>query len=243
MRSVERQIRLYALLRRPGGASAGELSAALGVPARFVHREVAALADAGAPIESVPAQAERDADDARDDDESMRWRVPDDARLELGALDPDEALALIVALGRTARFGDEPVASSAAGLLERVSRLFPAERRARVARGARGGDEDEAARALVDAWREEIRRAIRERRCVRLAYREAAGPGRERVVQPLGLLPPDETSSFVGWCRRREAFRRFRLDRIEALHVTDEVFPVTSGRELDDFLGGVVFRA
>ena len=43
-----------------------------------------------------------------------------------------------------------------------------------------------------------------------------------RVVDPMGLLTTDGATYLQAWCRRAEAVRLFRLDRIRSLTVLDE---------------------
>jgi len=38
------------------------------------------------------------------------------------------------------------------------------------------------------------------------------------------------------WCELHQAFRNFRLDRIETLQVCDERYPNESGRTLEDMI-------
>lgn len=233
MRTTDRTHALIAVLRRPGGATPAELSEALGIPERFVHAELADLVDAGVPI----------------DGSGGRFFVRDDALVELGACDADEVAAVIVALERAVRFRGEPVATAAARVLDRLARRASPERREGPTRGTCAADRDARERELHDAWRDEIERAASERRCIRLRYSTIGRSSEERVVQPLGFhprgcvrrggpVPSRGRDSFVAWCRLREDFRRFRVDRIEALHVLDERFPVTAGREWEDFAGG-----
>lgn len=71
-----------------------------------------------------------------------------------------------------------------------------------------------------------VQRAIRERRAVRLDYRDAAGAESHRVIEP-GFMwwePSVEALYVVAWCRTRIAIRTFAIHRIVAVEVTDERF-------------------
>lgn len=64
--------------------------------------------------------------------------------------------------------------------------------------------------------------AAREHRLVELDY--AAGHGGVRLVEPLRLLDADGQSYLQAWCRRAEAPRTFRLDRVVDARVLAETF-------------------
>jgi len=53
----------------------------------------------------------------------------------------------------------------------------------------------------------------------------------ERYIEPLGLLYSDGAWYLNGWCRLREDFRVFRLERIESLVRTDKTFEPRSIKE------------
>lgn len=95
--------------------------------------------------------------------------------------------------------------------------------------------------ALVEQWRAElafprmrgsdnpylgpIRKAIQDRRALRLAYQAYRRPQAEqRDVEPISLIFFSETWHLAAYCRTREAVRLFRLDRIDALEILDDHF-------------------
>ena len=82
----------------------------------------------------------------------------------------------------------------------------------------------------------EIRRCIRERFAVRIAYGDEVGARTERVVRPLALAFFGPVWVMTGWCELREDFRNFRLDRIGALSVADAPFRDEPGKTLRDYL-------
>ena len=71
-----------------------------------------------------------------------------------------------------------------------------------------------------------LRRAVAERRAVRLTYTSLGkGETTERTVEPWTLFATMGNWYLTGFCREAGAERRFRVDRIRDLEVTDEVFP------------------
>ncbi len=92
------------------------------------------------------------------------------------------------------------------------------------------------ARREVQANLTSLRSCIHERRKVRFGYTRRDGAHSARTIQPLGLFFWGTKWSVAGWCEHRDAFRNFRLDRMEHLKVLDEVFADVAGRTLDDYL-------
>lgn len=142
-----------------------------------------------------------------------------DRPLRLGA---DEASALLVALRMLAEMGTGLADSSA--LSRTIAKLEAAagEAAAPSAQVAIQVDRH-AERSVLDSLRDALGRGRR----VHLSYYV---PGRdeatERDVDPMRLLVVDGRTYLEGWCRRAEAVRLFRLDRmltVTVLEVAAEV--------------------
>ncbi|KAB2960360.1 MAG: WYL domain-containing protein, partial [Thermoanaerobaculia bacterium] len=103
----------------------------------------------------------------------------------------------------------------------------------------------EETRLYVPTWGEppgqriplgELRRAIRDRRKLRVAYVDEKGNETERTLRPLALAFHPPVWLAITWCELRAAFRSFRLDRIRALEASGETFVEEPGRTLADYL-------
>jgi predicted DNA-binding transcriptional regulator YafY len=71
----------------------------------------------------------------------------------------------------------------------------------------------------------ELRRAVEERRVIRLLYQGARQAESEwREVEPTTLIHLNDRWNVAGYCRARQAPRFFRFDRIDELRVTGERF-------------------
>jgi proteasome accessory factor C len=128
-------------------------------------------------------------------------------------LTPDEALALVVALRMLA---DTP------GLANREA----VDRALAKIENAAGdlGDAPVEVRLLGNEDRLASIRAVVERhRAVRMTYYTATrDETSERVVDPMRMLVVAGKAYLEAWCRRAEAVRMFRVDRIDALTELDE---------------------
>ena len=73
-------------------------------------------------------------------------------------------------------------------------------------------------------------------RSVSYDYIRQDGVASSRIAHPLGLFYWGKVWTLVAWCELRDAFRHFRLDRIQRIAVLGERFQPLPGRSLQDFL-------
>ncbi|MCX4391173.1 YafY family transcriptional regulator [Micromonospora peucetia] len=145
-------------------------------------------------------------------------------------LTPDEALALVVALRMLA---ETPGVTNR----EAVERAL-----AKIEHAA--GDLVAApveVRLPADTRRvEELRTAVESGRALRITYYTAArDETTERVVDPLRMLMVGGRAYVEAWCRRAEAVRLFRADRIDAVTELDERAVVPPQARPHDLTEGV----
>ena len=128
-------------------------------------------------------------------------------------LTPDEALALVVALRMLA----ETPGTGTRDAIERA--LAKIENAAGDLAGA-----PVAVRLPADAERlDAIRGAVERGHALRLTYYTATrDETTDRVVDPMRVLMVGGTGYLEAWCRRAEATRMFRVDRIDAFTELDE---------------------
>jgi proteasome accessory factor C len=148
----------------------------------------------------------------------------------------DEAGALLVALRMLAEIGgpdDRDALSRLIVKLENAAAPAAAAVAGQVSVQVDEGEEGGAMRARVRA-------VLAQGRRVHLVYYV---PGRdentERDVDPMRLLVVDGQNYLEGWCRRAEAVRLFRLDRIVELTALDVPAQVPAGAEPVDVAAGL----
>ena len=145
----------------------------------------------------------------------------------------DEASALLVALRMLAEIPDLQDRDALSRVIAKLE----------TAAGAAAAAVSSQVSVQVDAHGEalpRVREAIRLGRRVHLTYYV---PGRdentERDVDPMRLLFVEGQGYLEGWCRRAEAVRLFRLDRIAALSVLDVPAEVPDDAEPVDVARGL----
>ncbi len=82
----------------------------------------------------------------------------------------------------------------------------------------------------------DIRFASDHRRKVNLSYKRADGQASTRTIWPLGLFFWGSVWTIGAWCEKRQAFRVFRLDRIEKMKILEGNYPQEKGRALKDLI-------
>ena len=88
----------------------------------------------------------------------------------------------------------------------------------------------------VGPLRETLTAAIHSRTVLRLSYADDSGKQSRRDVQPLALHFWGAVWTLAAWCRLRQDFRSFRLDRIRTAAPTGDTFTDRPGQTLADFL-------
>ncbi|HMS17219.1 MAG TPA: WYL domain-containing protein [Planctomycetota bacterium] len=149
------------------------------------------------------------------------------------SLNPLEALSLKVACESLSPPGRAAPRAMAALLRKVESAMSPEQRRQfrnLSKRTVLAESEDEA--SLV-ASRAAL--AVSQRRVLRLDYQAAGRVGsRERLVEPYGLLHREGRWYIVGHDRSRGQVVHFREDRVQQIHLTEEVFEIPSDFRLTE---------
>jgi proteasome accessory factor C len=143
-------------------------------------------------------------------------------------LTPDEALALVVALrmlAETPGMGDRDAIRRALAKIESVTE----------------GDSPVAVRLPGNADRlDTIRGVVERRRALHITYYAATrDETTERVVDPMRVLVADGRAYLEAWCRRAEAVRLFRVDRIDGMTELDEPAVLPPQAQPTDVSAGV----
>ncbi len=217
MRRADRLFRLVEILRSRRLATGAWLAEQLGVSLRTLYRDIADLCQSGVPIEGEAGVGYR-----------LRYRLDVPPLL----FDAAELEALLVGSRMVQAWGDADLAQAASAALAKIHNVLPDRLRreaqqARLFIPAQDGERPQHLTAL--------RRAVRQRRVVRMAYAREDGTASQRTLWPLGLFFWGRHWTLVGWCLLRGGFRHFRVDRIQDLAVDDEGYPDLPGRRLDDF--------
>jgi predicted DNA-binding transcriptional regulator YafY len=218
-----RLLRLLSLLQARRDWTGTELADRLGVTTRTVRNDMERLRELGYPVDARPGVA-------------GGYRLGSGGALPPLLLDDEEAVAVAVGL-RTAASG--PIAGieeTSVRALAKLQQVLPARLWHRVsafqgyalAGSARGPRADPDVLTLIAG-------VCRDHERIRFDYRTHAGAVGRRQVEPYRLVLERQRWYLVAWDTGREAWRTFRVDRIEPRPPTGPRFtprPVPSDREV-----------
>ena len=219
-------LRLFALLdqlrsaRHPVPAEA--LAQNLGVSLRTIYRDMASLQAMGAPVRG---------------ESGLGYQLERGYFLPPLQFDPDEMEAIMLGLRLVMARDSGDLRDAAKRVSGKVANAM----------GDEGGERFQALPLLAvtrerpgdgDAarWGSILRKTIRERRVVELAYCDLEGRSSQRQVHPLGLTLFDDVWLLTAWCEVRQDFRNFRLDRICGIKETGDGFRPQNGQRFKDYL-------
>lgn len=218
MRRTDRLFEIIQTLRDGRLHTARALAEKVEVSTRTIWRDMATLIASGLPVEG---------------ERGVGYMLRETIDLPPLTLTPEEIEALRLGLQLVTRGADPSLTPAAQSLLAKITAVLPARLQVRGGEDAwvfPGAEALAAARHLPT-----LRRAIRLHQRVVLHYVDGRGICTERPVRPLLLEFWGRVWTLACWCEARQGFRSFRVDRIEALHLTGEPFPDDPGTTVADW--------
>jgi predicted DNA-binding transcriptional regulator YafY len=226
MRRADRLFRVVEILRRRKVVTCRQLADELEVAPRTVYRDIADLMASGVPIRG---------------EAGVGYALESGYDMPPLMFTIDEIEAMVLGARMVQAWCDPDLAASAADAVAKVEQAVPKRLAARVERTAL--IVPKLGRTLPGAEHHAIlRRCIRERRVVRLHYRDIKGAETRRDVHPLGLFFWGGVVTLGSWCTLRDDFRTFRPDRILQIDALGESFEAVPGRSLQDLIDAVSRR-
>ena len=211
MRRAERLLQLIQILRRHRRPVTGEVMAReLEISLRTLYRDIAALI-----ADRVPIRGEA----------GVGYVLGEGFDLPPLMFTPDELEAVMLGLRWVARRGDTDLSRAALDTVAKIGSVLPEKLRPFLFDAALLVPphfrlaEDRVNVAL-------LRNAIREGWKVLLNYRSEDGRETQRVIWPIAVAYFDAQRLIIGRCELRQAFRSFRTDRMLAISILDQKYPV-----------------
>jgi len=206
MKKTERLFHVIEQLRgSPRPATAANLAEELGVSERTVYRDMKLLIAQGLPITGEAGVG------------YVLAPHFDAPPLQFTA---DELDLLSIGLRIAYREGDQPMRRAAETAF------------AKIREGLRAKADLDRIDIYAPSWEPEqtstimsdIRLAIRNKSVVQFHYESLAGDKTQRTLKPIALLFFRDATLLAGFCAMRQAFRHFRLDRIDGFAETGANF-------------------
>jgi predicted DNA-binding transcriptional regulator YafY len=226
MRRADRLFQIVQYLRGGRLLTASTLGKRLEVSERTIYRDIADLQASGVPI---------------DGEAGVGYLMRDGYDLPPLMFNREEIVALVVGARIVRAWGGAKMALAATEALAKIEAMLPADAR-KAAGEVRVHAFDMSMSEKTRADLDRVEAAINARAVLALRY--AAEDGREsaREIEPLGLYFWGKVWTLIAWCRLRTGFRVFRIDRMIELKESGEIFPLTKGRTLQDYLAQLAAR-
>ncbi len=223
MRRTDRLFELIQILRDGRLHRGQDLAERLGVSLRTLYRDMDTLVASGIPVEG---------------ERGLGYMMTAPITLPPLNLTLAELEALHLGLSVVEKAADEDMRSAAETLARKIDAVLPEDRTAPAnGWGFAVYPFAEAARGFVHMA--PLRAAIRTRRKADITYLSLDGEETSRRVRPLQMEYWGRVWTLTAWCELREAFRVFRVDRIQTLDIADDSFADEPGKTLGDYLAQV----
>jgi len=223
VRRADRLFRIIQELRCDRWLTARTLADRLEVSERTIYRDIQDLSLSGVPIIA---------------ETGLGYRLMEGFRLPPLMFEEEELEALLLGVRMVGVWSDPLLANAAERAVARIEAVLPQRLLPELSRNTILVPPYGPEAALGDALHL-LRQAVRAQRKVKFSYQRADGEKSARSVRPLGLAYWGRSWTLVAWCELRDAFRHFRLDRMDDLLESGERFEHVAGCTLDDFLAAV----
>jgi predicted DNA-binding transcriptional regulator YafY len=198
-----RLLRLLSLLQARRDWTGTELAARLGVTTRTIRNDVERLRGLGYPVDARPGVA-------------GGYRLGTGGALPPLLLDDEEAVAIAVGLRAAASSSIVGIEETSVRALVKLQQVLPARLRRKVSAlqssalpmPSRGPRVDPDVLTMIAS-------ACRDHEQLRFDYQAHSGTASRRSVEPYRLVNDRQRWYLVAWDTDRDAWRTFRVDRIE----------------------------
>ena len=220
MRRADRLFQIVQFLRSRRITTAHWLSEVLEVSERTIYRDMQDLIASGVPIEG---------------EAGVGYVIRRGYNLPPLMFTREEITALTLGARIINSWADPRLAMAAQSVLSKVETVLPDTLKGEL-------DQTRLFSPLVQipahvaAFMGELRNAVDHNQKAILSYTRADGISSQRTIWPLGLFFWGTVWTLGAWCELRQAFRNFRLDRIEALQVCETRYPHEPGKTLEDMI-------
>lgn len=204
---------------------AQELADRFEISLRTVYRDIRSLEEAGVPI---GAEA------------GVGYYLMDHFHLPPVTFTSDEATALLIGEKLMGQMSDSKVRSDFCSALFKIKAILkPSEKDKLEMLNDRIAVYNNLYTPPCDKqlFLHEIQQALVQKQVLEIKYQaKFADQELLRMVEPVGLCNYSSQWHLIAWCRLRNAFRDFRLDRIQTLRVTEESFKGKSLPNIDEYM-------
>ncbi|MBQ4834729.1 MULTISPECIES: helix-turn-helix transcriptional regulator [Pseudoalteromonas] len=220
MHKSERLFQLVNHLKgRKVAVTAKQLADRLAVSERTIYRDIQNLQTSGVPVEG----------------EAGIGYLIKDCDLPPMMFSPQELQALLIGSRMLQAWTDPQLAQQAHSAIAKIEAVLPphlkqlSDNLPFLAVGFTHAEKDQHHSQM-------IRSAIESKHQLCLSYQDAKGQPSNRTIEPLGLVYWGGKWTIIAFCLLRQAYREFRLDRIDSLEQIDVQFEFEQTKSMAHYI-------
>ena len=203
-------MQLLVLLKgRRRAVTARELSERMEVSERTIYRDIQSLISTGVAI---------------DGEAGVGYCLRPGSDIAPLMFDAKELEALVLGIRLLKGWADDELIASANSAQDKIKAVLPPYLQQEHERKTTKYLVPDYKRHALSRHSEIIRTAIDKRQIAAIRYLDEKGNSSQREIECLGLMFWGSAWTVVAWCRLRNGYRLFRLDRIEQFEILEQCF-------------------
>ncbi len=210
MNHLSRLLSILTILKSKRIITGTELAKKFDVSLRTIYRDIKKLEASGVPIITI---------------EGRGYSIMDGYNVAPIMFDQMEVNALITAEQLIAKTNDDSLIKHFGQTLQKIKSVFKSSLQSQ---GELLNSKMLVFKSKTDKVKSTslsyIQMAITNFRVTEITYTALGKETTSRKIEPLAIYCYDERWIVIGWCRLREDYRSFRLDRIQHFKVLEEIF-------------------
>lgn len=228
MNRIDRLHAILTHLQSKKRVTAQELADRFNISLRTVYRDVKALDESGVPVIGEAGSG---------------YSIMEGYRLPPVMFTQEEAAALIMGAKLAERMTDASVKKHFDAALYKIKAVLRSTDKDHIENldehiavyRPRVFKEESSSQYLAA-----LQKAIVDKKAIFIRYHSLDEQLTERVVEPIGLCYYTQNWHLIGWCRMRQDYRDFRVDRIQRLQLKDESFEKKSHPTLREYIDSYI---
>ncbi|ADZ91604.1 helix-turn-helix transcriptional regulator [Marinomonas mediterranea] len=221
MSKSDRLFQLTNILRAHQPITARELSERLCVSERTIYRYIDDLSVSGVPVYG---------------EAGVGYKLSEGFELPPLQLTEQELEALIVGVNMTFSWTGPMLSKASRSLLSKIEAALPHTVSTQSNNQRTVRTPGEHIRAIDSCHWDELHQLIQENQWAQICYRSLSGTETNRIIFPLGLFFWGGKWTIGSWCSSKNAYRDFRLDRIDTLEPASAPVKLPDSVNLNNYI-------
>jgi predicted DNA-binding transcriptional regulator YafY len=232
MNRIDRLTAILIQLQTKKVVKAQEIADRFHISLRTVYRDVRALEEAGVPI---GAEA------------GVGYFLSEGYQLPPVMFSKSEAAALLTGEKLLAKLGDKSVGEHFSNAMQKIRAVLRLKEKEYLETLEKSLSvhrfTPKISEQFPNNFLSDVQESIGSKRVLEMEYFSQYNEQiTTRKIEPLGICYISNRWHLIAWCRLRQDYRDFRLDRIKGLHISDEKYAPRRHTSLQDYLRQVTKR-